>query len=60
MAIFENLALRLNYWYQNLSTDNWSYDGATPVSSNNVLLSGQSSPNYRANVIAVALTYSGW
>lgn len=56
----KNLALRLNYWYQNLSTDNWSYDGATPVSSNNVLLSGQSSPNYRANVIAVALTYSGW
>jgi len=56
----KNLAIRANYWYQQLSTDNWSYDNATAVSSNGVLLAGQSSPNYRANVIAVTLTYTGW
>lgn len=56
----QNLTLRANYWYQQLSTDNWSYDNAGMAASNNVLLSGQSSPNYRANVIAVALTYTGW
>ncbi len=56
----KQLALLANYWYQQLSTDNWSYDNAGMAASNNVLLSGQASPNYRANVIAVALTYTGW
>lgn len=56
----KQLAIRANYGYQKLSTDNWSYDNASATSSNGVLLAGQSSPNYRANVIAITLTYSGW
>lgn len=56
----KSLLVRANYWYQRLVTDNWSYDDTSPVSSNGVLLTGQSSAEYRANVFGVSLTYSWW
>ena len=56
----KNIMLRANYWYQRYRTSDWAYDNATPVSSNNVLLTGQSSPNYTANVVGFSVSYTGW
>ena len=56
----KTIVLRANYWYQRYRTSDWAYDNATPVSSNNVLLTGQSSPNYTANVVGFSVSYTGW
>jgi hypothetical protein len=59
----KNLQIRANHWFQRLSTDNWAYDNANAVSSNGVLLAGQPSAGYRANVVSLSLSYlsySGW
>jgi hypothetical protein len=56
----KNIAIRANYWYERLRTDDWAFDGATPTSSNNVLLTGHMSPNYGAHVVGVSLSYTGW
>jgi predicted porin len=56
----KNLLFRANYWYQHLRADNWAYDNATPTSSNNVLLTGQSSGSYTANVFGISVAYTNW
>jgi len=56
----KNLLFRANYWYQHLRADNWAYDNATPTSSNNVLLNGQQTPNYTANVFGISFAYTNW
>jgi MtrB/PioB family decaheme-associated outer membrane protein len=56
----KNLLFRANYWYQHFSARNWAYDNATPTSSNNVLLTGQSSGSYNANVFGISVAYTNW
>lgn len=58
--VSKHLLLRGNYWFQRLRSDNWSYDNATAVSSNGVLLTGQASPRYEAHVFGLSLSYTGW
>jgi hypothetical protein len=52
--------LRANYWFQKLRTNDWAYDNANPTSSTNMLLTGQQSPNYTANVFCISIAYTGW
>ena len=59
-AVNKNVLLRFNYAYERLRTDDWAFDNATPVSSNNVVLTGHQSPNYTANVFGVSVAYTGW
>jgi MtrB/PioB family decaheme-associated outer membrane protein len=56
----KNLLFRFNYWYQNLRSSDWAYNYLTPTSSNNVLLTGQQSPNYHENVFGFSVAYTGW
>ena len=56
----KNIGFRANYWYERLRTDDWAFDDATPVSSNNVLLPGYASPNHGAHVFAISFVYSNW
>lgn len=56
----KNLLFRFNYWYQNLRTSDWAYDNLTPTSSNNILLTGQQSPNYHNNVFGISVAYTNW
>lgn len=58
--VTKNVLLRANYWYQHLTAHNWAYDNATPASSNNVLLTGQSSGSYSANVFGLSVAYMNW
>lgn len=55
-----NLTFRANYWYQRYRSTDWAFDNATPVSSNNVLLTGQPSPSYTAHVFGVSVAYTNW
>lgn len=56
----KNIALRFNYWYERMRSDDWAFDNATPTSSNNVILTGQQSPNYDAHVFGVSVAYVNW
>jgi len=56
----KNILLRFNYWYQNLRTNDWAYDGVTPVSSNNYLATGHQSPDYNTNVFGFTVSYTNW
>lgn len=51
----KTLTWRLNYWYEQLSATDWAYDNATPVTVNNVLLTGQQTPRYRNHVLGVSV-----
>lgn len=59
-ALNKTTTLRLNYWYEKYKSDNWSYDNATFSSSNNVILTGQTSPDYDAHVVGVSLAIKNW
>ena len=56
----KNVLLRFNYAYEKYRTSDWAFDNATPISSNNVLLTGHQAPNYTANVFGVSVAYTGW
>jgi len=56
----KNVLFRANYWYQHYRSRDWAFDNATPTSSNNVLLTGQPSPNYTAHVFGVSVAYTNW
>lgn len=56
----KKLLFRFNYWYLQLRADNWAYDNATATSSNKVLLTGQSTSSYTANIFAISVAYTGW
>jgi MtrB/PioB family decaheme-associated outer membrane protein len=56
----KNTALRFNYWYERYRSDDWAYDNATVSSSNNVILTGQTSPDYDAHVIGVSVVVKNW
>jgi MtrB/PioB family decaheme-associated outer membrane protein len=56
----KNVLFRANYWYQRYRSNDWAFDNATAVSSNNVLLTGQPSASYTANVFGVSVAYVNW
>lgn len=56
----KNIIIRFNYWYEKLDSSDWAYDGTTPTSSQNVLLTGQQSPQYQNNFVGVSVAYTGW
>jgi MtrB/PioB family decaheme-associated outer membrane protein len=56
----KNVLFRLNYAYERYRGDDWAYDGATATSSQNVLLTGQQTPRYSANVFGFSVAYTGW
>jgi MtrB/PioB family decaheme-associated outer membrane protein len=56
----KNVMFRANYWYQRYSSTDWAYSNATPTSSNNVLLTGQGSGSYTANVFGISVAYTNW
>ena len=56
----KNLLFRANYWFQNLRTSDWAYDGTTAAGSNNIVLTGQQSPNYNENVFGISVAYTNW
>lgn len=58
VRVATNLSLRANLWIQELDATDWAYDNATPTSSNNVLLAGQATPQYRNKVAAVSLIWT--
>lgn len=54
------LALRANYWFEKLNSNDWAWDGVSAWSAQNVVLTGQTAPNYRNNLVMVFLQYSGF
>lgn len=56
----KNIALRFNYWYEKYRSNDWAFDGATPTSSNNVILTGHQSPQYDAHIFGVSIAYTNW
>jgi MtrB/PioB family decaheme-associated outer membrane protein len=51
---------RFNYWVERLMSSDWAYDGLTPTSTANILLTGQGSPNYWNHVVGVSVAFSNW
>lgn len=56
----KNLLVRLNYWYQSLSSNDFAYDYTTPSTSQNVVLTGHQSPTYRENIFGISFAYTNW
>jgi MtrB/PioB family decaheme-associated outer membrane protein len=56
----KQIALRANYWYERFTSADWAYDNAAAWSSNNVLLTGQQSPQYNAHTFMVSIAYENW
>jgi hypothetical protein len=56
----KNLLFRGNYWYQHYRSRDFAFDNAVAWASNNVLLTGQPSPSYNANVFGISVAYTGW
>lgn len=46
---------RFNYWYEELQSADWAFDNLTPVSSQQVLLTGQQAPRYRNHILGVSV-----
>jgi len=55
--LMDNMTLKGTYWYQELDSQNWSYDGVTADTIPNVLSLGQTSPQYDVNVFMFSLGY---
>jgi MtrB/PioB family decaheme-associated outer membrane protein len=53
----QKLSLRLAYWYEDYSSEDWALDGVTPSTISNVLAFGQGSPSYHINVITLSGRY---
>ncbi|MFZ5557258.1 MAG: MtrB/PioB family decaheme-associated outer membrane protein [Pseudomonadota bacterium] len=56
----KNTTFRLNYWYERYRSSDWAFDNATISSSNNVILTGQTSPDYDAHVIGFSVAVKSW
>lgn len=54
----DNLTLKGTYWYEQLDSQNWSYDGVSADTIPNYLSLGQDSPDYHVNVIMMSLRYA--
>ena len=52
-----NTALRLGYWYERYHSTDWSVDGVEPDQLANVILLGETSPDYKVHVVSLSLIY---
>lgn len=54
----KDLTLNVKYAYEDYSSTDWAWDGQGYTSSTTFIGSGQTSPDYRVNVIGASLIYS--
>ena len=54
----ENLSLKLRYWYEKYDSRDWQNDGIVPNQLANVITLGQSSPDYKVNVVFASLAWT--
>ena len=54
----KDLTLNVKYAYEDYNSTDWAWDGQGFTSSTTFIGSGQTSPDYRVNVIGASLTYS--
>lgn len=53
----ENTALRLGYWYERYHSTDWAVDGIVPNTLANVILLGESSPDYKVHVVSLSVIH---
>ncbi|MHB1272598.1 MAG: MtrB/PioB family decaheme-associated outer membrane protein [Rhodanobacter sp.] len=56
-TVRKNLQLRLNYWYEHYHSNDFAVDGIAPNTLANVILMGQSSPEYNIGVVSLSMIY---
>jgi MtrB/PioB family decaheme-associated outer membrane protein len=56
----KQIVWRFNYVYENLKSTDWAYDGLTPTSDGNILLSGQTAPRSSNHVFGVSAMIKNW
>jgi MtrB/PioB family decaheme-associated outer membrane protein len=52
-----DLSVRASLWHERYSSQNWAIDGVGPSTIPNVLTLGETSPEYKVNVVSVSLRY---
>ena len=52
-----DLTVRASLWHERYSSQNWAVDGVGPSTIPNVLTLGETSPDYKVNVVSVSLRY---
>lgn len=52
-----NMSLRAHYWLEDYESSDWALDGVAANQLANVILLGESSPDYRVHVTALSLVY---
>lgn len=53
----KDIALRLNYWYERFSADNWAVDNLRENSVPDLLLLGQETLDYDVHVVSASIVY---
>jgi MtrB/PioB family decaheme-associated outer membrane protein len=53
-----DLMVRASFWQERYSSQNWAIDGVGPSTIPNVLTLGETSPQYKVNVVSASLRYS--
>jgi hypothetical protein len=52
-----DLTIKASLWHERYSSQNWAIDGVGPSTIPNVLTLGETSPEYKVNVVSVSLRY---
>jgi hypothetical protein len=52
-----DLSVRASIWRERYSSQNWAIDGVGPSTIPNVLTLGETSPEYKVNVVSVSVRY---
>jgi MtrB/PioB family decaheme-associated outer membrane protein len=52
-----DLSVRASLWHERYSSQNWAVDGVGPSTIPNVLTLGETSPEYKVNVVSVSVRY---
>ena len=53
----KDIALRLNYWYERFSADNWAVDNLRENSVPDLLLLGEETLDYDVHVVSASIVY---
>jgi len=53
----DNISLTGSWWHERYDAQDWQVDGLMPATVVNLLALGQPAPNYRVNVVRLALRY---
>jgi MtrB/PioB family decaheme-associated outer membrane protein len=53
----KDISLKLSYWYEDYSADNWALDNLQENSIGNLLLLGEDTQDYHAHAIAASVIY---